>query len=349
MRKKSKDKTKSQAINTSDAFVAGADMSDREEEILRDIKSKISFQPEELIWRSSYFGTKQIGAVHYRGHFNGQPAVLKIQGVKPDVSEVFMISEFARQNRSKVVRPPLIFHSVPWNDANGYEAIIEEEVKGAKVLQSKQLQPTKNIRKFLSYYQEYRQHSLPKTPWLPKSTVPGQAEVLEKILVNSNKAYPNHPYRLPSDEGLAKQAYTLLEKVYSGVPQEFVHAHLSVEDLIYQGDQVVIFSNLFWKWRYPFYDAIFGYHWFILELSHVEGITPEQVDEERRKWLEEIHSLPWPQENPNNRRLACAALLERAVAGFLLDGFLMDPKVKITKYLVESERAEANRLISELQ
>ncbi|KPJ70883.1 hypothetical protein AMJ51_00675 [Microgenomates bacterium DG_75] len=78
---------KSQAVRLDRAFQAGADMSAREKEILADIVSKTNFKPKKVIWRSSYWGTKQIGAVHYQGTFKNKPAVLKIQGVKPEISE----------------------------------------------------------------------------------------------------------------------------------------------------------------------------------------------------------------------------------------------------------------------
>lgn len=268
-----------QAIDTNKHFESGVDITEVEKDLLDDIVSKTGFIPEEVIWRSSYWGTKQIGAVHYKGKYEGNKAVLKIQGANPDVSEAFMIEQFANQNRSKVVRPPKLFKVTPWSDDSGYEALIMEFVEGEKVLTSCKLQNNGKIREFLRYYQEYRQNCLPIKPWLPAPFKPDWGRDLEKALATSQKVFPNHPYRKEEDEKLATQAYGALAEIYQDVPLEFVHGHFSVEDLIYQGDEVVLFSNLFWKWKFPFYDAVFGYHWFIYALEHIPGITTQQIEE----------------------------------------------------------------------
>lgn len=343
-----KDNSKTQAVDLQKAFESGANMSARETEILEDIRVKTGFSPKEVIWRSSYWGTGQIGAVHYLGEFASRPAVLKIQGVKPEISEIVMIEQFATQNRSKIIRPPKILSTLSWSDSVGYEALIMEYITGKKVLESKQLQTIENIATFLKYYLEYRQNSLPKKPWLSKPEQPNWGETVEKLIATSQKAYPDHPFRQAEDFKLARKAGQLLASIYSRVPLEFVCGHFSVEDLIHQENQVVLFSNLFWKWKYPFYDAVFGYHWFMYELGNVDGITPDQVEQQRELWLSQLLDLPWVRESPQNLRLAKAALLERAVAGFIIDSFLVNKNKPIAKYLTDSTRKQARELISKL-
>ncbi len=337
-----------QAVNLSSAFAMGADMSTKEGEILEDIVSKTKFKPEVVLWRSSYWGTNQIGAVHYRGKFEGQAAVLKIQGVKPEVSEVLMIREFEKQNRSKIIRPPKLYHTVPWVDDKGYEALIMEHVSGSKVLESGKIQTSENIKTFLSLYREYRQNCLPKKPWLPMPAKSNLTNLAKSLIATSEKAYPNDPRRQTGDKELAKKAYHLLAKIYENISLEFIQGHFSVEDLIRQDDQVVLFSNLFWKWRFPFFDAVFGYHWFMFELCNVQDTTSSQIEEQRKIWLFEIFSLPWVQESYIHLKLAKAALLERAVAGFIIDSFLADRSKQIAEYLTESCRDQTRKLIEEL-
>lgn len=333
-----RDDLKSQAVDLQKAFTSGSDMSSREAEILEDIITKTGFSPKEVIGRSSYWGTSQIGAVLYLGKFENQPAVLKIQGVKPEISEIFMVEQFATQNKSHIIRPPKIFYTIPWEDKQQYEALIMEHVSGEKILASKQLQTQKNIKKFLSCYSEYRENCLPTKPWLPKPKIPNCEETVEKLINTSQRAYPSHPLRKSEDFALARNAASLLVKIYHGVPLEFVHGHFSVEDLIYQGDEIILFSNLFWKWKYPFYDAVFGYHWFMYELGNVEGITPDQVEQQRELWLSQLPDHP----------LIQAALLERAVAGLIIDNFLADKNKPIVEYLVESTRGQIRKLMLEL-
>ena len=343
-----KNNLKSQTVDLQKAFTNGSDMSTREKEILENVIVKTGFSPKEVIWRSSYWGTSQIGAVHYLGEFESQSAVLKIQGVKPEISEIVMIRQFAAQNRSKIIRPPKILSTLSWSDFAGYEALIMEHVTGKKVLESKKLQTKNNVQVFLKYYLEYRQNCLPKKPWLPKPEQSNWDETVDKLIATSQKAYPDHPFRQTGDFELARKAGQLLASIYSPVPLEFVCGHFSVEDLIYQGNQVVLFSNLFWKWKYPFYDAVFGYHWFMYELGNVDGITPDQVEQQRELWISVLLDLPWVKESPQNLRLAKAALLERAVAGLIIDSFLVDKNKPIAKYLTSSTRNQVKKLISEL-
>lgn len=338
----------SQAVSLDQAFIAGADMSKREKEILKDIVSQTDFTPKKVIWRSSYWGTSQIGAVHYQGTYKGKPAVLKIQGVKPEVSEIFMIEQFAVQNRSKIIRPPKLFATIPWNETGNYEVLIMECVTGRKVLQSKRLQSRQNIKKFLNCYQEYRKNCLPKKPWLPQPAKINWKKAFQNLISTSKRAYPKHPFRKPTDKKLAGQAAGLLEKIYEKVSLEFVHGHFSVEDLAYQDGEVVLFSNLFWKWKYPFSDAVFGYHWFMYELSHVRGIKLTQVEKQREIWLSELLNLPWVKKSPKNLKLAKAALLERAIAGLIIDSFLVDKEKPIAKYLTDSTRNQVKMLLVEL-
>lgn len=339
----------SKALDTTKAFQEGADMSDREQSILEHIVESTGFEPEKVIWRSSYYGTKQIGAVHYVGKFNNEEAVLKIQGVKPDISESYMIGQFAQQNRSRIVRPPKLFSTIPWSDDQGYEALLMEFVSGPKVLDGKKLQSKENIEEFYKVYQEYRQNCLPNKPWLPEPERPNLQEVLEKIIANADKAYPNDPRRQPGDKELAAEAYKVLEEFYKDKPlMEFQHGHFSVEDLLRSGDEVVIFSNLFWKYRPPLFDAVFGYHWCILELNHVEDITPQQVDEQRELWQQAMMSVPFIKESEENQNFVKAVILERAVASFLLDSLLVDVNKPIANYLTESSRDQTRKFMAEL-
>lgn len=342
------DKPKQVAIDSARAFSNDTDMTGREQSILGEISEKTGFIPEKVIWRSSYWGTKQIGAVHYQGRYNAKTAVLKIQGAKPEISEIFMIKQFDSQNRSKLIRAPKLFTTIQWQDANQYEAIIMEHVKGKKVLQSKQIQPEGEINDFLDIYEEYKKNCIPQKPWIGKPekiSMIGQAIDLIKV---SEKAYPNDPRKKVGDKKLVMQAAKKLDAFYSPIPLEFMHGHFSVEDLIYQDNEVILFSNLFWKWRYPFHDAVFGYHWFMYELAHVPGITKEKIEAQRRIWLSSLQNLSVVKESKKNQKLLYAALLERAIAGVIIDSLLVDKKSSVAAYLLEAARCQIQILLGKL-
>ncbi len=336
------------AVDLTSDYHKGIDITSVEKNIIDEICNKTGFIVEKNIWRSSYWGSNQIGASHWSGTFNDKPAVLKIQGAKPNISEVDIVKVFSKQNRSKLIRPPIIYEHIAWSDVNGYEAIISEYVQGQKVVEDGKINTEDNVSKFMSFYKEYRNNCIPAKPWIEKPDKNVDFEtVLNNLIATSMKAYPNTRLRQSGDLELAKKAYMLLSKVYKDVDLEFMHGHFSCKDLIYQDDlkeKVVLFSNLFWKWKYPYYDAVFAYHWFMYELAHVDKITPEIVENQRDIWLSEIIKVV----KPKDMNLFNAALLERSVAGFIIDSFLCDPKKEISKYLYQSSKDEAKRLMIEL-
>lgn len=340
-----KRKLPSKAIETGVAMLAHEDMRGREQEILLDINSITGFKKEKEIWRSDYVGTGRVGAVHYQGMMGGRHVVLKIQGVKPVISEAYMIEQFQKQNRSKLIRPPLIFDYLPWSEEKQYEAFVMELVTGRRVVESGKILTKENIAEFFQIYREYKINCVTK-PWLTLPNKEGLIdELLDRLIKMSEEVKPTSRLRDEGDKELVREAGEVLKKVYLNTELEFCHGHFSVEDLMYQGDQVVLFSNLFWKWKYPLYDLVFGYHWEMLTLARVEGITSETVEEQRKKWKDEMLKVAKEIDSENHEKLFTTALLERAVAGLMIDTHAyLDETKPITRYLVEQQRQEVKDL-----
>jgi len=337
------------AIDTLKGFQKESDISHQElEEILQGIAQTTGFLPEKNIFKSRYWGSERVGAAHYLGKYENKPAVLKIQGDKPAISEAWMIKQFNEQNRSQLIRPPSIYTVKPWGTLGEYEAIIMEHISGGKILLSKQLQDSKTLETFFKLYQEYRKNCLPQNPWLDRPEKPNLHKIFDQLSEVSNTNYPDHPFRQENDKTLTSQALKLLTKIYDQADTEFVHGHFSAEDLAHQGDEIVLFSNLFWKWKYPLYDAVFAYHWAIFELASVPNITPGQVEEQRALWLNQILNLPQINQQKNGQTLIKAALLERAIAGLVIDGLLMDKEKPISDYIHQSTRDQVRKLTNSL-
>ncbi len=336
------------AVDTFSDFHQGVDVGVREKEILLAVAKQTGFIPIKLLWRSDYFGSGKVGAFHYLGTFKKKKAVLKIQAARPRISEAVMIEKFSRQNRSKIIRPPHLFFHQPWQAKLGYEVLILEYVDGPKVVASGQLQSREKIQEFFNFYRAYKRNCL-NHPWLPRTQqLPPPKQGVDQLVATAEKIKPNNPYRRPrEDYQLALEAARLLEKVWQREKLVFQHGHFSVEDLIKARDgTVVLFSNLFWKWKWPFYDAVFGYHWFMYSLAEVKEITPQQIENQRQLWLEEIYSLA---DGEEEKRLILAALLERAISGLLLDSFCyIDEKNPVAEYLVTSTRHQVKHLMSQL-
>lgn len=321
----------------------GIDLQGRIPQIVSEISKKCNFIPDKLLSTSSWWSENTgIGAFHFKGKFDGEPAVLKVQGVKPTTSEVFMIESFANQNKSGVIRPPKIFAKFPWNENEAYEAFILEDVGTNLVVNN----PTTKaeISSFFDYYNEYRENCR-NSPWLEKPEIEITSAIRKRFqewTQTSYKIFPDHELRKPEDTGLINKSLEILTKKNEWHNLEFVHGHFSAKDLFSVYDQIVVLSNLYWSWRTPYYDLVFAYHWFIYNLSSVEKITPKEVEEQREIWLNKIKTIA------ENKELLNYALLERATAGLILDSLSIDSKNPIAKYLVEETRKTVETLIKEL-
>lgn len=322
---------------------SGVDLKEKIPQIVKELSEKTGFIPDKLLSTSSWWNESTgVGAFHLNGKFEGNSAVLKIQGVKPQTSEVFMIESFKNQNESEIVRPPIVYASFPWDEEKGYEAFVLEDV-GTNLVVSP---PTDEVavENFFRYYKEYRSNCR-NNPWLEKP----DAQVGEIIksrfdqwIEASKKVFPSHPLREKGDEKLIRQAVEVLTKNPKWLTLEFTHGHFSARDLFKVGGQIVVLSNLYWSWRTPCYDLVFAYHWFMYDLANVKEITPEIIEEQRKLWLDKI------EENAKNKQLLKYALLERATAGLNLDALSIDIKKPNAKYLIDRTREITKDLIKEL-
>lgn len=334
-------------IKTQPNFINELDLSESVPQAVADIGRQIGFEPTQIIRRSDYYGTGRLRSVHYQGTYQEQPAVLKLSGEQSEVSEAEMISQFEQQNQSQLIRPPKLLKFLPWNEKQGYEALIIELVDGEKLVTSGTLQTQDQIEQFFQVYQEYKSTCIHQ-PWLELEDAPFAWEQSLADLVDiSQKVKPESQLRQANDQQLAKKGLKLLSKIWSDVDWQFMHGHLSVEDMVKKDQDIILLSNNFWQWKQPFYDAVFGYHWFMYTLARVRDISAGQIEEQRELWLNQIHELAG---DDHELVLIKAALLERAVAGLLVDSLAyLDEKAEMTAYLVATTRQQVKRLIGELE
>ena len=62
---------KPQENEISHLFHLGSDLAEREQDILQEVSEQLGFQPEQLLLRSAWWASKEIGAFHYKGKFEG--------------------------------------------------------------------------------------------------------------------------------------------------------------------------------------------------------------------------------------------------------------------------------------
>jgi hypothetical protein len=60
---------------------------DHKERALKEIITKTNFQLEKEIFRGQIYNKDRVGSLIYKGVWKNQPAVLKIQGLKPWVDK----------------------------------------------------------------------------------------------------------------------------------------------------------------------------------------------------------------------------------------------------------------------
>lgn len=61
------------------------DFSQRETDVLAQVTAETGFIVEKEIFRGIIYDKNKVGSLIYKGTFDGKPAVLKLQGLKPEV------------------------------------------------------------------------------------------------------------------------------------------------------------------------------------------------------------------------------------------------------------------------
>lgn len=331
----------------------GIDLSERWEYIFNEIITDTHFSPNiDSLRKIQWWKTDKIGSVSCHGFIEEKseklPVLLKIQGTKPAMSEAHNIAFFQKQNKSKIIRSPKVYVHFPWNEQKQFEAFIVEEANGTCVIQS---HPSKDkeLDLFFELYEEYRLNSL-NEPWLKKPEKVSYKDKLAMWMEAVKQQIKTDRLKDSGDNKLARSATRILNDSLTASSLEFMHGHFQPGDLIVNSNnsETVITSNLFWGWRNPFYDAVFGYHWWMLGMEHAENLTSKLLEKERDRWLQKIYSLSEVKENIENERLVTLALLERALPALMVDRFMIDETKPSAEIITKSAREELRRLIAEL-
>jgi hypothetical protein len=323
-----------------ETFRNGSDLRGRESQLLTTIESSLDFHPVELLGRSTWWGSEAIGAFMYAGTYHDQEAVLKVQGMKPDVSEITMLQGFA-ENQSALVRPPSLLASQSWSDKERYEALVIERLVGPKLIS----RPTNagEVHEFFGMYDNYRRNCRNR-PWVPK-TEQALSDIVAQNFSDwqhaSRELYPDHPYRQTDDDKIVEKGVGLLQKGYHNITPEFQHKHISTDDVFKVDSEYILTSNFMWGWGAPFGDAVFAYHWYPYIIgNHVDGLTSNDIEQQKGLWLNEIWQIP---QNDQEKTMITLALLERQLAGLVIDSLTLPLEKPLAQFLVESTRLEVTK------
>lgn len=332
------------------------DLEGRYQQIIGAIAKQIGFIPQQELGKSRWWG-KKVGAVLYKGHFpvddEQRSAVLKIEAVKlePDeIAEPAMIHLAEQALAGSGIRPPKIYGNIPWSDEHGgYAAIIMEDVPTDSLIlplpgTEQDIAAMMDVRRM--YRDTLKRNQI--TPWVAKEFQDDTDNLSRYVTTKfsswkqtARKIFPDHPFREPGDDQLIDRAVTLLEKGYRGVALEFQQAHFSHRDVVRVGDEIVMFSNLYWDWRAPFYDAVFPSHWYMYDLAQQPGVTTTQLQQQKALWEYQYKEFT-ASLSPEDKRLFALARLERFAAGLNLDALSVsdDPSNEIARYIVKQTRKD---------
>ena len=337
------------------------DLAERYPRILEKLSQDTGFVPTKEIGRSTWWG-KKVGAVIFRGIFEKDtPAVLKIEALKmqPDeITEKTMIQHAKKALEGSGIRPPNVYEEIPWTDEDGgYSAIIMEDVPtDSPVLPVPGTR--EDIEALLAVRERYRRALQENhvVPWVAMDTS-DKAQYLSHSVATKfaswrqsrKEIFPTHPFSKPGDAALIDKAIAVLTQGYTGVAPEFQNGHFSHRDVVRVGDEIVLFSNLYWAWRAPFYDAVFPSHWYLYEVANVPDMTIEELERQRDMWNRHYNTMT-EKLSPEEQRLFALARIERYAAGLNLDALSIsdDPKNEIARYVVDQTRTDLTNALAEI-
>lgn len=293
------------------------DFSIHSERVLREIKTQTGFIVDQEIFRGVIFDKNKVGSIIYRGHWKNRPAVLKLQGLKPDIDEAWMVEQFIAQNKSARIRPPQVYMHEPWSAEKGYGFTVSEFV-AAPTIFNMPFANDHEIRSFCDFYQEFRTRAI-TAPWLP---IPAEdcaqfvtARLDHWLKVNQTKKRLSPVDFEPYIERFQK---TVLPRLV-GKPLVFSHGHVTANDIfVPAAGQYIIMSNLFWSWRPQWYDLTFNV-WACLQHIRTPNFSFTDLLEYVEKWRRSYYHIPVTNSDPKFREHFIIMMLERLVGAIVVD------------------------------
>lgn len=313
-------------LSVSDDYFKKIDLSSQKDNIFDDLKKipNLAFL-KKTVWESRYWG-KRIGAFQIEGNFKFKknkitPVIIKIQGSKPLISEAKIIEKLSLIKDKKIRFPRIVFYQ-PWNPKKKYEITVFEKINADFIVKPHKLSTNQQIKEFFFAYQTYQNFSKKITPFIekPKEKI-NYFDLFLKWRKIRLENYLQFLISKKEDDWLLKLAKRL-DFIFKKNPLFFQHCHLSIYDLKKKNGKFCLFSNLFWGWRWRFYDAVFGFIWYLLGISFYKN---NEVLSQIKIWENFIMKI-----NKNDQKVKIA-LIERYLAALNLDILMINKKENILR------------------
>lgn len=293
------------------------DFSQRETEVLAQVTAETGFVVEKEIFRGMIYDKNKVGSLIYKGTFDGKPAVLKLQGLKPEVDEGEIVKRFTAQSQSKLVRVPVLYAHKHWTEKRGYGYLITEYVDAPKIFEMP-FASAEQMQDFARFYQEYRTSALTRL-WIEPETNDSLKFSIHRM--DHWRKISEHKKRLDSRDyaPYLVRYYSAARKHLPSIPMVFCHGHLTANDIYRLNDgSFVILSNLFWGYRIQWHDLAFNI-WACLQHIRDTSYTFEQLLQYVEEWLVAYRKIPVVREDKDFERKITALLLERTMGAILVD------------------------------
>ncbi len=152
-------------VSPTDDYFKNIDIKDKIKIIIKYLQEQgVFLSKNKSVWQSRYWD-KGIGAALIDGEFIKDskkiPAVLKIQGAKPNYREPDLIAKFSQQNKSKILKVPQTFYQSDWDNHLKLEYYIFEKIEADPIIEPYKLTSEKKILEFFSIWQELKKSFVP--------------------------------------------------------------------------------------------------------------------------------------------------------------------------------------------
>ncbi len=336
-------------IKIVEKYFTQEDFSKREKEVLEIVVSKTGFTPQAVLFKGMIFDPDKIGSIIYKGIYKGKPAVLKLQGLHPETDEVDILIGFKKQNKSKIIRLPELYAYQKWNEKDGFGFLVAEFVPYPKIHEMP-FPSSNQIKLFCDFYEEYKTKCI-NSPFVKTDEETSTKNFVLKR-VETWKKISDHKGLL--EKTISRKQIENIVNIYKDFMSKnmdskmvFSHGHLSSKDILYNGKEFVLLSNLYWTYRPEYYDLVFNLHW-CLEAIEDKIFTLEKYVEFVKKWFDNFYQIPVVKNDEKAIKNIHLMLLERTTGAILIDTGSRNETNEAVKHLLTLQIQFFNQLIERI-
>lgn len=294
------------------------DFADRLDRVFDSILDETGFVTERELFRGKIYQDDKLGSVIFKGRYKNKKAVLKIQGIEPEMSELDIIESFNKQNKSNKIRLPKVYESKEWDKKEKFSYLVLEYIEGKRIFEPP-MATSKQIDEFVDFYKELKSRAISRS-FIKRSD--SDKNVIqffsERVSIWSQIALSQKKLKAQNTR-IAQEFINVSLRKMSNIKMEFTHGHLSYDDVIKnKKGKYVLMSNLFWSYRPEYYDAVFNI-WASIKSMRDKRVKSAKMIDYIEKWRKSYKRLPMIEKDVKFDGLFNSMMMERCVGALLVD------------------------------